>query len=33
MAGHNSVLKLRKVGKLSEKPYACGKSDIWQNFV
>jgi len=28
MAEHNSVLKLLKDGKLSEKPYAGGKSDI-----
>jgi len=30
MAEHNSVLK---DGKLSEKPYAGEKSDIWQDFV
>jgi len=28
-AEHNSVLKLLKDGKLSEKPYAGGKNDIW----
>jgi len=35
MAEHNSVLKLLKDGKLSEKPYAGvgGKSDIWQDFI
>jgi len=33
MAEHNSVLKLLKDGKLSEKPYVGGKSDIWQDFV
>jgi len=33
MAEHNSVLKLLKDGKLSEKPYAGGKSDIWQDFL
>jgi len=33
MAEHNAVLKLLKDGKLSEKPYAGGKSDIWQDFV
>ena len=33
MAEHNSVLTLLKDGKLSEKPYAGGKSDIWQDFI
>jgi len=33
MAEHSSVLKLLKDGKLSEKPYAGGKSDIWQDFI
>jgi len=32
-AEQNSVLKLLKDGKLTEKPYAGGKSDIWQEFV
>jgi len=29
MAAHNSVLKLLKDGKLSQKPHAGGKSYIW----
>jgi len=29
----NPVFKLLKDGKLSEKPYAGGKSDIWQDFI
>jgi len=33
MAEHNSVLKQLKDGKLSEKPCAGEKSDIWQDFV
>ena len=33
IAEHNSVLKLLKNGKLSEKPYVGGKSDIWQDCV
>jgi len=33
MAEQNSVLKLLKDRKLSEKPSAGGKSDIWQDFV
>jgi len=33
MAEHNSALKLRKDWKLSEKPYAGRKGDIWQDFV
>jgi len=33
MAERNSVVKLLKGGKLSEKPCAGGKSNIWQDFV
>jgi len=33
MAEHKSVLKQLKDGKLSEKPCAREKSDIWQDFV
>jgi len=33
MAQRNSVLKLLKDGKLSEKPCSGGKSNIWQDFV
>jgi len=33
MAEQNSVFKLLKDGNLSEKPYAGGKGDIWQDFV
>jgi len=33
MAEHNSVLKLLKDGKLSERPSAGEKSGIWQDFV
>jgi len=33
MVEHNSVLKQLKDGKLSEKPCAGEKSDIWQDFV
>jgi len=33
MAEHNYVLKLPKDGMLSKKPYAGGKTGIWQDFV
>jgi len=33
IAEHNSVFELLKNGKLSEKPYVGGKSDIWQDCV
>jgi len=33
MAEHNFVVKQLKDGKLSEKPCAGEKSDIWQDFV